>query len=364
MHYIIIGAGGFGLHTALELRYKDPSAKITILDKDINMSSTINGQNSIIKKESTDNIIDLYKSTSLKKYKNKININKINNLEWFIIHTINYVCNNKQNRNKINEIVNNTYSKDCPYSDQFDSDHWSKINMECLNNSINIISNTEVINYTNTNNKIILNTTDNNINYECDKLILCTSNDFNLIKNDKYKKYINTFSGIIIIAKVKNVPKCFSHVNNTLIAPYQNDLVKISILLELGLDNKYSNYNIDKSNPEYKKIEDYIAKDGEIDKLGIQSIENIWYGVRAMTYDILPFFTQVDKNVYWMSGGSYNGAQMSKTFANWFVDYILYNKINKSIIDPTINRLYKIRTRYYTIFLITILIVIIIILHL
>ena len=121
---------------------------------------------------------------------------------------------------------------------------------------------------------------------------------------------------------------------------------------------KYNNHNIEKDSEDYKKIVEYLNNNNDIKNVGIISIENIWYGVRAMTYDNIPFFTTVDKNIYWMSGGSFAGTYFAKPFSKWFIDYILYDKIDKTYLDPTINRLNIIKLKVYIIFIIFILIII------
>jgi hypothetical protein len=282
---------------------------------------------------------------------------------WYIIYFFYSFKKDKKYdiiKNKIikNKIINIKKSNECKISENHDKNYWPNIIQKCKDNNIFINNNIEIINYTHKDNKIFIESKENKY-YNCDKLIICTANDLQLIKNVFFHKYINTISGIVIIARVKNVINCYSKINHILFSPYKNDLIKISLLNELFVDSKYNNYNIEKGSEEYKKILDYLDNNNDIKNIGIISIENIWYGVRAVTYDTIPFFTLVDKNIYWMSGGSFIGTYFAEPFSKWFVEYILYDKVNNTYLDPTINRLYKIKLECYIIFIIIILVLII-----
>jgi succinate dehydrogenase/fumarate reductase flavoprotein subunit len=67
MIYIIIGSGGFGLYTALNLRKLDKNAIIKIIDKNKNNSATVNGGNGITSITPIPN--NLFNFISFSKYK-------------------------------------------------------------------------------------------------------------------------------------------------------------------------------------------------------------------------------------------------------------------------------------------------------
>lgn len=350
--YIIVGGGGFGLHTALNLRKHEPDAIITIFDKNIKLSSTMLSPNGII--YSNKNIeIDIFNliSFNLNSYNKKFYLHKINNIEWLIIYIINCLFIKKK-QNFINNVVTKNNNK-CNHknisTDYNLSNYWDDLIKECKQKKINIIDKTEIINYNKNNNKIIISSNKNK--YSCDKLILCTSSNLSLIHNKYYHKFIETFSGIGAFIKVKNIPSCFYYKNGFFISPYKQNLIRIGMHIEIG--NNMGNYEITKDNIEYNKIVTYLNNNEEMKKLNLISIETIWRGTRAMSYDNLPFFTKIEKNIYWMSGGSFNGTFLSKYYGEWLSEYILdkpFTNIPNNF-DPTLNRLKKIRLNFYLIFI-------------
>jgi glycine/D-amino acid oxidase-like deaminating enzyme len=357
--YIIIGCGAFGLHTALNLREIEPNSIIQIFDKNIKLSSTNIATNGIIfsKKEIDKNNFITFNSN---KYDKMLYIHKIKNLEWFIIHFYNYIFNQKY----IQHIIKQISIKTDNYCNNIESDYnsynyWDNLIIECKNKNINIIDNTEIINYSKDNKKIIVSSKNNN--YKCDKLILCTSTNLSLIYNKCYHKYIEKFSGLGGIIKVVNKPSCFYFKDGIFFTPYKDDLVKISMHLEIGYDK--GNYEITKDNSEeeYNKIIEYLKNNKEIQNLKLVNVEILWRGLRAMSYDTIPFFAKVDDNVYWITGGSYLGTHLSNRFSEWFSDYIL-NKELKNVpdnFDPTINRFIKMRYKFYLIIIILLILIII-----
>jgi hypothetical protein len=379
--YIIIGAGSFGLNTALELRKNEPKAKITIYDKNLYLSSSIKSGNGLVKYENTSNFstgFTIFKKICFTKYKNLYYIAKINSniVNWYLIYLFynfkNYnndnnliikILNDKNlNDTTLNDTTNNENLNDkkinkCENSEHHNINYWDDIIKKCKDNNIFINNNVEIINYNHKDNKIYVETNQNKI-YNCDKLILCTANDLNLIKNHNYHNYLNTISGIIIWAKVKNIKKCYTKFNHLILVPYKDNILKISLLQELCVEPKYNNQYIEKDTEDYNKIVEYLNSNKDIKDIGIISIETIWYGVRAVSYDNIPFFTEIDKNIYWFSGGSFKGTYLAQPFSKWFINYILYDKIDKTYLDPTINRLYKIKLQCYIIYIIFILVII------
>ena len=351
--FCIVGAGGFGLMTALHLRetFKDASIKIFDINKDL--SPTVNGGNGMLNYTMDFSFNELMKTINF----NIFNIP--NKFEFYIIHLFNYMFNNNCNRKLIKKLsTNEENDSECSDSNYYKKNYWDDIINRLIQNNIEIINNTEIIDYKYENNKIQIFSNKGD-NYECDKLILCTAGNLKLIKKTCYHKFIDIFSGYSSIVEVKNVPKCFYYKDGIFITPYDN-YIKITFKVEIGTINE--NYNIEPTNSKYKKLYDYIQNNSEIQKLGFISIKNIWRGSRAVSYDILPFIEQVDNNVYWMSGGGYMGTHMANNFGKWMVDYINNKKITNNNInikfDPTLQRLKNIRKKYYIRLIILLLIII------
>ncbi len=342
--FCIVGAGGFGLMTALHLRETYKDANIMIFDINKSLSSTINGGNGMLNYTMDIPIKDII---------NEFNIDLLNlpdKFEFYMIHFINYIFNNNENRQIITKISSNTTNNECNKSDYYPNNYWDILMKKIIDNNINIINRTEIIDYKYNNNKIII-IDNNNKEYECDKLILCTAGKLNLIKQKKYHKYIEIFSGYSSIIEVKNVPKCFYYKNSIFITPYSNNEIKITFKLKAASSN--GNYFIKPNHIEYNELYKYIQNNVEIKKLGLIEIKNIWRGSRAMSYDILPFIEEVDKNVFWLSGGSYMGTHMANNFGKWMVEFI-NNKpftnlpsYNKKLFNPKLERLKIIKRTYY-----------------
>ncbi len=330
MIYIIVGAGGFGLFTALNLRKLDKNATIKIIDKDKSNSSTVNGGNGII--SITPKPSSLFNFISSQKYKTPLYINKINNLYWYIIYAINNLFND--NKKKIIELT----GEDNEYHEY---NYWDKIYKLCEENNIEIIED----NIKDYDNKTLYG----NNNYNYDKLILATGADLSLIKNKCYKSYINIFSGVATIVRVKNIPNKFYFSNDIFITPYKEDTIKVTCLLQFGDD-----LNINK-----EKIYEYIKSNAEINKLGFIEIINYWEGSRAMSYDTIPFYTKLpsnNDNVYWFSGGSYLGAHTCELFSEKLADYIINGKTDNYY---TLKRLIQIKKTYTVYFIIIIILILI-----
>ncbi len=340
MIYIIIGAGGFGLYTALNLRKLDKNSIIKIIDKDKKKSATVKGGNGITsitpKPKNLFNFISIRRSC---KYKTPLYINNINNISWYFFYIINNLFND--NRKKIFELTGES-------EEYHEYNYWDNIYKLCEENNIEIIED-EIKNY---DDKIIYG----NNNYNYDKLILATGSDFSLLKdnecNKEYINYINLFSGVAVIVKVKNVPNKFYFANDVFITPYKDDTVKITCLLQLG--------NVSDINKE--KIKEYIKNNLEVKKLGFIDIIDYWEGSRAVTYDTIPFYTKLinknNDNIYWISGGSFLGSHTCELFGEKLAEYIIYNKTDEYF---TLKRLIKIKKTYTVYFIIIILIIILII---
>jgi hypothetical protein len=128
--------------------------------------------------------------------------------------------------------------------------------------------------------------------------------------------------------------------------------------LEIGYNK--GNYVITENNFEYNQIINYIMEIKELQQYTIISIEKIWRGTRAVTYDTLPFFTKLEEHVYWFTGGSFAGCRVAQVYSKWFADYI-FNKPYRNLIDdfdPTIDRLHILRFKYYCVTCIIIFLVI------
>ncbi len=339
--------------TALHLRETYKDASIKIFDINNSLSPTVNGGNGML---------NYTMDFSLNELINSININILNipnKIEFYIIHLFNYIFNNSCNRKLIKNIsTNEENDSECTDSNYYKKNYWDNIINELIENNIEIINMTEIIDYKYENNKIQIFSSKGE-NYECDKLILCTAGNLKLIKKKCYHKFIDIFSGYSSIIEVKNVPKCFYYKDGIFITPYDTNYIKITFKVEIGTSNE--NYNIESNNINYKHLYDYIKNNSEIQKLGFISIKNIWKGSRAISYDIIPFIEQVDKDVYWMSGGSYMGSHMANNFGKWMVDYISnkqFTNINNIKFDPTLQRLKNIRKKYYSRFIILLLIII------
>jgi len=356
--FCIIGAGSFGLMTALHLRQKHKNANITIFDINKELSSSVNGGNGML-----NYVLDIPITEVNKMFTIDLS-HKFNNLEFYFIHIINQIFNNSNNRNLIQKIVKNNNKINCNKSSYYSHNFWNKIEDKLIQQNINIKDMTEIIDYKYSNNQIIL-ISKNKEEYLCDKLILCTAGNLNLIKNKYYHKFIEIFSGYSSIVEVKNKPECFYYSNNIFITPYIKNQIKITLESEINSVN--NNYYIDKNSSIYNKLSEQIKNNPEIQKLGFVSIKNIWRGSRAMTYDIIPFIEQIDRNVYLMTGGGYMGTHMAYNFSKWLVELI--DKIpfsdlpifNNKIFNPRLERLELIRKKYYvtTYFLIILIIIII-----
>ena len=360
--YIIVGGGGFGLHTALNLRFNDKDANIIIFDKNIQMSSTINSGNGLIKKSISYihnlKFNDMIAIREKNKYSGAIYLHKINNIEWAIVYLLNYFLKSKQSRDIINKISSKYVEyKECKDTHFNDPDYWPNIIKSCKDNRIDIIDKTEIINYDYNLNKsgdktgkINVKTTDKV--YQCDKLILSTAENLDLIKNDYYHKFIECFSGLMITVRVKNKPKCYSYSNGMFICPYKENMIKIGTRLEWGYNK--GQYNIDKTDPEFQEIIKFVLKNKDLEQFGIISFENIWRGTRAMTYDILPFFSMIDKDVYWISGGNFLGTHLAQAYGKW-LGQTIENKPLTDLpkdFDPTLERLINIRRKIISVILI------------
>jgi hypothetical protein len=342
--YCIIGAGAFGLMCALNLRKNYKNAKIIIFDINKNLSSSVNGGNGMLKYNQKYEVKDISKSIS-------INFARIPyNFEFYLFHLINQITSNKNNREIIKKIAVEEEKEECEESKFLPYNYWDKITENLIKSNVEIIDNTEIINYVYKNNKIILYSK-NNKEYVCDKLILCTAGNLNLIKNNYYHKFIEVFSGYSAIIEVKSPIKCFYYKHNMFFTPYNNNLVKITFKVDIGFEN--NNYFVDKTNKDYNKIVDYITNNKEIQNLGLISIKNIWHGSRAMTYDIMPFISQIDTNVYLLTGGGYMGTHMANKFGMWLVELISNKPFsdlpihNNKFFNPTIERLEMLRSKYY-----------------
>jgi hypothetical protein len=356
--YCIIGAGSFGLMTALQLRNTYKNAKIIIFDKNKDLSSSVNGGNGII-----NNNLDI----SYKNIKNVLSINYSNknyNIEFYLIHSINYLFNNiltNSNKKIIDKIsINNTDKIFCENTSYYKYDYWENIINKLPEYNIELKNMTEIINYKYKDNNIII-TSINNEEFVCNKLILCTAGDLNLVKNKYYHKFIEIFSGYICIIEVKNPPKCFILKDNMFITPYYDNYIKISLGIEINSIN--TSHNIDINDKIYDKISEKVKNNKYIQNLGIISIKNIWKGSRAMTYDTIPFIDEIDKNIYLFTGGSYNGAFTAYNFAKWMVE-LIDNKsftnlpiINNKLFNPKLNRLENIKIKYYTLFILLLLVI-------
>jgi glycine/D-amino acid oxidase-like deaminating enzyme len=363
--FIIIGAGSFGLQTALHLRKMHKDASIIIFDINKSLSASVNGGNGIIDYEKDSRL----KNIPFKEIKQMIDMDfskMSNNIEFYIFHLFNQIFNNKINRKLIKNItVEDDEEIECDTSDYYPHNYWEKLTNRLIAQNVEIKDMTEIINYISRDGEIIIKTK-NKKEYACDKLILCTAGNLNLVKNNYYHKFIEVFSGYGAIIEVKNQPKCFYYKDGVFVTPddTNKNLVKITFKVELGSNN--GNYNMDKGDKNYEKVEEYIRNNKEIENLGLIEIKNIWRGSRAMTYDTIPFINQVDQNVYLLTGGSYIGTHMASNFGKWMVELIM-NKpfsnlpmIDNIPFDPTIKRLEMIRKKYYFI-LVAILILIILV---
>ncbi len=332
MIYIIIGAGGFGLYTALNLRKLDKNSIIKIIDKDKSNSATVKGGNGITSiTPKPKNLFNFISFRDSSKYETPLFINKINNISWYFFYAINNLFND--NRKKIYELTGES-------EEYHEYNYWDNIYKLCEENNIEIIED-NIINY---DNKYVYGK--NNYNY--DKLILATGADLSLIKKccQHLVNYINIFSGVAVIVKVKNVPNKFYFANDIFITPYKDDTVKITCLLQLG---EVSNINKD-------KIKEYIKNNEEVKQLGFIEIIDYWEGSRAMTYDTIPFYTKLmskNNNIYWISGGSFLGSHTCELFGEKLARYIIHNKTDDYF---TLKRLIKIKKTYIVYFIIIILI--------
>ncbi len=329
MIYVIIGAGGFGIYTALNLRKLDETAVIKIIDKDKTNSATVNGGNGIT--SITPKPSNLFNFISLSKYKTPLYINSINNYEWFFFHIINNLFNN--NKKTILELTGES-------EEYHEYNYWDKMYKKCEENNIEFIED-NIINY---DDKIIYG----NNNYTYDKLILATGADLSLIKSECYRKYINIFSGVAVIVRVKNVPNKFYFVNDIFITPYKDDTIKITCLLQFGDDLKLNK----------NKIYKYIKNNDEIKKLGFIEIINYWEGSRPMSYDTIPFYTKLKtencNNIYWISGGSYLGTHTCELFGEKLAEYIVNGTTNNYF---TLKRLIYIKIRIILVILIILILI-------
>ena len=347
--YFIIGAGAFGLHTALSLREYDNNATITVFDKDQKNAASFNGGNGIIYNPSpylTDclRLNNLVSFDERNMYSKNIFFKEINST-WALIFGLNYFFNNKYNHEIIKSLDSRSNIK-CKNSDVYDNLHWEQLTRLCLVHKIDIRNNTEVLSYQHIDvNTVKIKT---NTGYlTCNKLIICTATNINLIKHYPSIDLIQCISGLSIIIKIEEkLPDCFYYTNGLFIAPFFDSQIKVLCHLEIGYDK--GNYIIDEENPEYLKVIEFIYSQAEIQKYNPVSVIKIWRGTRAVTYDTLPFFTAIENNVYWFTGGSFSGCRVAPIFSKYFVNFISgkeYFSLPK-IIDPTINRLLTLRLIY------------------
>jgi predicted flavoprotein YhiN len=174
--FCIIGAGGFGLMTAFHLRKKYKAAKIIIFDSNKSLSASVNGGNGMLKYamdfpfKDIKNIID-------------INFSKVlSNLDFYLIHFINQLFNNKNNRDMIkkiavedkDEIEFNLKDFKCNLeggkSAYYPYNHWDKVSKELISKNVEIKDMTEIVNYNYKDDKIIIKSKTGE-EYICDKLI-------------------------------------------------------------------------------------------------------------------------------------------------------------------------------------------------
>jgi len=364
--FIIIGAGSFGLQTAYNLRKMYKDASIIIFDTNKSLSASVNGGNGILDYEKDTKINKI----TLKEINNMTTINLSivsNNIEFYIIHLFNQIFNNKNNRRMIKNItVEDEEEVECNASDFYPNNYWENLTNKLIAQNVQIKDMTEIVDYNNQNNGEIIIKSKSGEEYTCDKLILCTAGNKNLIKNKYFHKFIEVFSGYGAILEVKNLPTCFYYNDGVFVTPYDNNknLIKVTFKVETGSIN--SNYNMKRGEKNYKLIEEFIRNNKEIQKLELKEIINIWRGSRAMTYDIIPFISKVDNNVYLLTGGGYIGTHMSYNFGKWMAELISLKPFtglpitNNVTFDPTIKRLEMIRKKYYIIFVGFILLIVII----
>lgn len=348
MKYAIIGAGCFGLYSAMYIKEYDPNAEITIYDNNINLSSTVKGGNGMFYapfKFGVPSISIRHKNM----YKSNIYIHSVDIL-WGYISMINGIFNNKKNRQLIVDISvnkdNYCDNKTTPSGSSFyDNDYWF--------NNINILKTKGVIfsdKYINDYNEISF-----------DRLIIATNNT----KFINYSHILQPISGLGIIMKVKNMPDCFYYNDFIFVTPYdkKNNLVNITTHIEVGYNK--GNYNIDKNSDEYNNIIEMLRNNKEVQKLEMIDVINIWCGVRMNTYDMLPFYSKIKDNIYIITGGSFLGTNTSNKHAKWMVES-MYNIKSTDIpngYDPTINRLLRIRRKYIITTIILIILIIIFLLR-
>lgn len=362
LKFCIIGAGCNGLMTALHLRKNHKDAIITIFDSNKNLSPTVNGGNGMLHFDMNFPIKDINSAF----YINKQSIYKDpSKLFFYLIHTLEYIFNNKKNRTMVKKIaVEDEDEVECDEekSDYYRKNYWDNLTEKLISQNVEIKDRIDIIDYKYNNDNIIL-LSKTGESYTCDKLILCTSTNLKLIKNKYYHQYIDSFSGYSAIIEIKNTPKCFYFRDDIFITPYDETHIKITFILEVGYND--GNYYIDINNPNYNRLAYYIKNNNELQRLGFISIKNIWRGARAMTYDIIPFIKQIDNNVYWLTGGSYMGTHMAFNFGKWMaemVDNKTLTPLNDNIkFDPTLKRLENIKKKYsyIIIFLLTFLLLIV-----
>jgi hypothetical protein len=310
-------------------------------------SSSLNGGNGIIYDQSSY-LTDFLKISFDEKhmYSKDIYLKEINQT-WALIFGLNYLFKNKTNDEIINVLDSHENNK-CKNSNVHDKFYWKQIIQLCIENNINIQDNTEVLSYHHINdNKIQVKT--KSVYLTCNKLIICTANNTSLINHFPEVNLIQCISGLSFIIKVRNkLPDCFHCDNGFFIAPYSkiDSLMKVCCHLEIGYDK--GNYIIDEKNPEYLKVVEFILSQPEVQKYHPTSIVQIWRGTRAVTYDTLPFFTKIENNVYWFTGGSFSGCRVAPIFSKYFVNFISDKEffLLPKTIDPTINRLISMRQTY------------------
>ena len=155
--------------------------------------------------------------------------------------------------------------------------------------------------------------------YFCRKLIFCNLDD------DEFCQKIYEYS---VMISVKNIPdKSFYYENDIFITVEDDTWIRVNFGYEFG------------KNEDLEYAKNYIMNHESIKKLEIKEIGKIWYGYHNVTYDGLPYFKTLSRNVYSINGTGIIDNHITKEFFKCFKDFIQTGEITDCFIDPTEYRL-------------------------
>jgi|SaaInlStandDraft_5_1057022.scaffolds.fasta_scaffold00718_10 hypothetical protein len=266
MKYLVIGTGAIGLNIANQL--KKQNIDFDIITKS-NNNESYKYPNAIV------NNYNISKITI-----SMIFFKKINFL-WILLAIFNIPFYKK----KKNFIINKSL------------EILKKYNFKNCNNNNIYFNNKIIFNdlLNNVKDKIIYKTVTNNdiINYSIlyDKVFVCVGHNYN------QNNLIQNIGSFKFYCECKNKPNCLIIENGYFIEPHDSNNITIKCGLVIGSNNE----NYDHNYISNKLKNSYIWN-----KYKITKINNITMGLRSVSFDFIPYYN-INKNIYYVTGGSFNG---------------------------------------------------------